>query len=262
VNAAPAACLVLPCFNEEARIDASLATLDEWFGGRVDVLVVDDGSADGTFERAARYAEGRPHVRVVRLPRHRGKGGAIRAAIPLIRADRVLFTDADLAFDRESVERAIGALAAADVAVGNRRHRDSQYSVPVRLFGFLYRRHLVGLMFNALVRALTGLPFRDTQCGLKAFRRACLARMAPALSIDGFALDVEMLIVARALGARLVEVPVNVRYETARSSVTLVRTGWEAAGDLLKIAMRRLRGGYAPGRVRSVEPGAVEKPDA
>lgn len=240
-------CLVLPAFNEGSRVAASMATLDAWFDGRADIVVVDDGSADETFEEAARYADGRGHVRVHRLPRHRGKGGAVRAAVPLVGADRVLVTDADLAFDRASVERALEALDSAEMAIGNRRHAGSRYSVPVQLFGFLYRRHIVGMLFNAFVRSITPVRVRDTQCGLKAFRRSALERIAPALSIDGFAFDVELLLVAGALGVRMAEVPVNVRYESTRSTVSLLRGAWAAGTDVLRIAIRHWRGAYAPG---------------
>ena len=251
VSTPPSISIVLPCFNEGFRIASSLATLESWFGARAEILVIDDGSPDDTFEQAERYAVDHTQVRVHRLPQNRGKGGAIRAAIPQARTDLVVFLDADLAFDRESVQRALDGLATADMVIGNRRHVDSCYSVPVHLFGFLYRRHLVGLCFNAIVRLVMRFDFRDTQCGLKAFRRTCLARIAPALQTDGFALDVEMLLVARALDVRLSEVPVRVRYESARSSVTLLLSAWAMMSDIMRIAFRLAGGWYAPERLRA-----------
>ncbi len=243
--------LVLPCYNEGTRISATLATLDAWFGPTVEILVVDDGSVDDTVVQAERYAQGRPHVRVHRVGRNRGKGGALRSAMPIVRTDLAVFMDADLAFERSSVQRAIDHLADADLVVGNRRHGQSYYTVPVRLFGFLYRRHLVGLVFNQFVRLLVPVAQRDTQCGLKAFRRTTLQAMAPSLTSEGFALDVEMLLVARALGLRLVEIPVDVRYESARSSVTLAVSAWAMASDVVRIAMRRAAGAYGPRRLRA-----------
>jgi hypothetical protein len=121
--------------------------------------------------------------------------------------------------------------------------------VPVRLFGFLYRRHLVGLTFNALVRTAFGLPYRDTQCGLKAFRREALERLGRSLTIDGFAIDVEILLVARALGLRVTEVPVVVTYESAASSVRLIRSAAAMSTDLLRMLVRRATGRYRPGRL-------------
>lgn len=248
----PRVTLVLPCYNEGSRVSATLATLDAWFGPEVEVLVVDDGSADDTAAQAERYAQSRPHVRVHQVGRNRGKGGALRSAMPVVRTDLVVFMDADLAFERSSVQRAIDHLAEADLVVGNRRHDHSYYTVPVRLFGFLYRRHLVGLVFNLFVRLLVPVAQRDTQCGLKAFHRTSLQAMAPSLTSDGFALDVEMLVVAQALGLRLAEIPVDVRYESARSSVTLAVSAWAMASDVVRIAMRRAAGAYSPARVRAL----------
>lgn len=248
--AAPPISIVVPCYNEGDRIATTLSTLDGWFGDRAEILVVDDGSVDGTAERARTIAT-RAVVRVHRLERNGGKGRAIRAAIPLAAGDAVVVTDADLAFDRESLERAVAALDQADLAIGNRRHPRSRYSVPVRLFGFLYRRHLVGMAFNQFVRLLVPVGVRDTQCGLKAFRREALARIACSLTVDGFAMDVELVLVARALGLRRSEVPVRVTYESAASSVNLLRSGLAMARDIMWIAARYAAGRYSPARVRA-----------
>jgi glycosyltransferase involved in cell wall biosynthesis len=243
----PQISVVVPCFNEGARIAASLSALHSWIERPFEILVVDDGSRDDTFERASVFSADHPEVRVHRLEPHRGKGAALRAAIPLVAGERVVFLDADLAFDRQSVRSAIDALDAADMVIGNRRHHGSRYSVPVRLFGFLYRRHLVGLTFNLLVRLLLGIRARDTQCGLKAFRREALQQMEASLTTSGFAL----LLVADALGVRIADVPVQVTYETARSSVKLAQTGGAMALDLLRIAARRAAGRYRPARLRA-----------
>ena len=242
----PTFTIVLPCHNEAARITGSLKTLEDWFGSRAAVLVVDDGSADETSHRA--QSSGHPHVSVHRLATNRGKGAAVRAAIPLIRTPHVIVMDADLAYDRDSVERTLEGLAQADVVIGNRRHGGSRYFVPVRLFGFLYRRHVVGMTFNALVRLLLPIHVRDTQCGLKGFRRGALDAMAPHLTIDGFAFDVELLLVAQSLRLRLIDVPVQVTYESAKSSVKLLRTAIAMASSLLLILSRRAVGRYRIGR--------------
>lgn len=251
--------IVLPCFNEGSRIAESLATLERWFGSAPEILVLDDGSADETARRAEEFAATHSNVRVHRLP-HAGKGKAIRTGFTLARGDLVLLTDADLAYDRDSIDRVLSALASVDMAVGNRRHDRSRYSVPVNLFGFLYRRHIVGLAFNAFVRALLQLGLRDTQCGLKGFRREALDRMAGSLSADGFTIDVEMLLVARALGLRLAEVPVHVTYYSAKSSVKLVRSGASMASEVITIAMRRALGAYSPARVRASAARSQPKP--
>jgi hypothetical protein len=171
--------------------------------------------------------------------------GAMDIKGPLaIQSEHVVLVDADLAFGRDSIARVVQGLHEADIAIGNRRHVESRYSVPVRLFGFLYRRHLVGLTFNALVRTAFGLPYRDTQCGLKGFRRNALERLGGSLTIDGFAIDVEILLAARALGLTVTEIPVTVTYESAASSVRLIRSAAAMSTDLLRMLVRRASGRY------------------
>ena len=241
--------LIVPCFNEAARIEASLQTLTDWFGTGTEIIIVDDGSRDGSADRAEDFALSRPHVRVKRMPANRGKGAAVREAAGMARGRKIVIVDADLSYERSSIDRAIEGLEAADFVAGNRRHHDSKYEVPVRLFGFLYRRHLVGLTFNLLVRLLLRLDVRDTQCGLKAFRHDALRRILPSLGTDGFAQDVEMLLVARGLGLRYATVPVTVTYESAASSVRLMRSALAMMGSILRLATRQATGRYAPARV-------------
>lgn len=245
----PALTVIVPCFNEAARIKSALECLTSWFGVDTEILVIDDGSRDGSADRAEDFARLWPQVRVERLPANRGKGAAFRTGAVIARGRSIVVVDADLSYERASIELAIEGLAAADFVAGNRRHEDSRYEVPVRLFGFLYRRHLVGLTFNFIVRMLLRLDVRDTQCGLKAFRREALRRMLPSLSTDGFAQDVEMLMVARGLGLRYASVPVTVTYDSAASSVRLARSSLVMAGSILRLAFRQAAGRYAAGRV-------------
>ena len=242
----PALTIVLPCYNEAAGIVRSLSALRTWFPRDTQILVIDDGSTDRTADLARQYAESqaddRIHVHV--RPSNGGKGASVRAAIGQAASEHVVLVDADLAFGRDSIARVVQGLREADIAIGNRRHVESRYSVPVRLFGFLYRRHLVGLTFNALVRTAFGLPYRDTQCGLKAFRRNALERLRGSLTIDGFAIDVEILLLARALGLKVTEIPVTVTYESAASSVRLIRSAAAMSTDLLRMLVRRASGRY------------------
>jgi glycosyltransferase involved in cell wall biosynthesis len=245
----PSLTIVLPCYNEAAVIVRSLTTLRAWFPRDTQILVIDDGSSDGTAGLARQHAQsqGDERIQVHVRPANGGKGASIRAAIGPAAGEHVVLVDADLVFGRESIAGVIRALHDADLAIGNRRHLESRYSVSVGLFGFLYRRHLVGLLFNTLVRTAFGLPYRDTQCGLKAFRREAMERLGRSLTIDGFAIDVEILLVARALGLRVTEVPVTVTYQTAASSVRLVRSAAAISTDMLRILVRRATGRYRQG---------------
>ena len=131
------------------------------------ILVIDDGSTDRTADLARQHAESqgdeRIHVHV--RPANGGKGASIRAAIGPAAGEHVVLVDADLAFGRDSIAAVLQGLHGADIAIGNRRHVESRYPVPVRLFGFLYRRHLVGLTLNALVRTAFGLPTATPSAG-------------------------------------------------------------------------------------------------
>ena len=245
--------VVIPCFNERAVIDLTLERLRDWFPSAL-LVVVDDGSADGTWERATQVAEGDARVQVVRQASNGGKGRAVAAALPYVTNHAVVIADADLAYERESMQRAIDALACADVAIGNRRHPTSTYVVTVRLFGFLYRRHVVGRLFNLLVRLTLGITWPDTQCGLKAFRAPAFTAIMPRLRTSGFAFDLDVLLLAEGLGLRVGDVPVDVTMSSGRSSVRLARDGGAAIVEVLKLALRRLSGGYSPERLRTAPP--------
>lgn len=236
--------IIVPCFNEAAVIASTLASLRAWFPDAL-LVVIDDGSADETLARAQHAAAGDACIRISRLTANAGKGGAVAAALPFVAGHAVVIADADLAYGQTPIQRAIDALAEADLAIGSRRHRDSMYVVPVRLFGFLYRRHMAGYLFNLIVRFALGLTARDTQCGLKAFRAAAFADIMPRLKTTGFVFDLDVLLLAKGLGLHITEIPVEVSMTSGRSSVSLVRDGLAAVRDVALLALRRVRGDYS-----------------
>ena len=184
-----------------------------------------------------------------RLPANGGKGHAVASAAALVTDAAVVIADADLAYGEDSIRRAMDALRTADIVIGNRRHRDSTYTVPVRAFGFLYRRHVLGVVFNGFVRAVLGLHERDTQCGLKAFRAQAFQDVMASLRTRGFAFDLDVLLLARALRLHIEEIPVDVGIDSGRSSVRLVRDGAVAMKEVLTLAVHRMRGRYRPARM-------------
>jgi glycosyltransferase involved in cell wall biosynthesis len=241
--------VVVPCFNEAPVIGKTVAHLRDWFPSAT-IVLVDDGSADETWQQVEMAAAAHPEVRTLRLPTNAGKGGAVAAAVPMV-SDRaaVLVVDADLTFSRATMTRAVEALQTVDVAIGNRRHPDSTYTVPVQHFGFLYRRHVIGWAFNLFVRVCLGLPHRDTQCGIKAFRRQAFRDVMSRLTTTGFAFDLDVLLLARGLGLRVGEVAVALDVESGRSSVRLVRDGAVALKELARLTARRASGGYRRSRL-------------
>ena len=195
--------VVVPFFNEMHRLNL---TIDEVVGLAVDrheVILVDDGSTDGTGELLQEAAQRFSGVEVIRLPRNRGKGAAVRAGVAQSSGDDVVFMDADLATDLGDLSLVRSALDDAHVAIGSR-------SMPsAELNGATHVRSFMGDIFNRSVRKATGLEFRDTQCGFKAFRGDEARFLFAHTKVAGFAFDVEVLMLAKASGMRIVEVPVR-----------------------------------------------------
>lgn len=235
---APDLTIVIPAYNEERRLPATLDELDRHFARdprAVEILVVDDGSTDGTARVVRERAATRPALRLLALGRNAGKGAAVRAGLAASRAPLRLFTDADLSVPPEHLaplERAVAA--GASVAIGSRAHPDSRIPVPQSIV----RRNL-GRLFNRLMRALVGIRLADTQCGFKLFTADACERILPLARSDGFAFDVELLALARARGLRVVECPVVWRND-AESKVDIVRHPLAMLAELLAIR-RRLR---------------------
>ena len=194
--------LVLPCFNEAERLPATLtAFLAALSPTLVEVLVVDDGSSDETFALASAVAATDARVRVIRSRPNRGKGFAVRTGVLAAQGEVIVFTDADGSYGPDDLERVVAALADAPVAIGSRAAGAAT--------GPLVRR-LASRLFNRTIQALLRLPFHDTQCGLKGFRRKAAMQLFGLARLDGFAFDAELLFLAHRLGLSVAEVPVQV----------------------------------------------------
>jgi Glycosyl transferase family 2 len=194
--------VIVPAFNEMQRLPARLDAILALASGQCEVIFVDDGSTDGTSECLTRA--GRSYgARVIRFDRNRGKGAAVRAGVAASRGQMIVFMDADLATDLADLNPLLAALRDSDVAIGSR-------SMPgAILWHTTRRRSLLGGNFNRLVRRVSGLPMRDTQCGFKGFRAPTAHLLFHLSVIDGFAFDVEVLLLARQLGCSITEVPVH-----------------------------------------------------
>jgi dolichyl-phosphate beta-glucosyltransferase len=231
--------VVVPAYNEAARLPRTLARLDAYLRENHpdhEILVVDDGSTDGTADVVR--GTGLPALTVIEYAPNRGKGHAVRRGMLAARGSRRLMTDADLSTPIEDLERLWAALdAGADVAIGSRALSDS--NVVVRQPWY---REGVGRLFNVFVRLLVLPDLRDTQCGFKLFTAAAAeAAFTPAL-LDGFCFDVETLYIARRRGLRIAEIGVTWRNDVA-THVGL-RRGGLAFLDLVAIRANGARGRY------------------
>ncbi|MGZ5971342.1 MAG: dolichyl-phosphate beta-glucosyltransferase [Polyangiales bacterium] len=231
--------LVIPAYNEAERLDRTVREVLEWARDRdVEIVVVDDGSTDGTARVLDAIASREPRIRGVKLPENRGKGAAVRAGVLAARGDHVAFFDADLAYPLDQLDALVAPLrAGADLAIGARDLH------PENTTRYRLVRRVATAVFNGLVTTTLGLRVHDTQCGFKAFRREPGRALFSALTIPRFGFDVELLFLARKWGLRVERVPVRMRAH-GQSSVRLVHDSVEMAGDLVRIRLRALRGGY------------------
>ena len=208
----PSISVVIPAFNEEERLGATLERLTAFFepyDTSCQILVVDDGSHDATSEVASSFSS--RGVELVRLPSNRGKGAAIQAGVARSRGDRVLVTDADLSTPIEDLGTLEPHLEQAEVVVGSRAVGTSRITVRQPFY-----RELMGKTFNRLIHMMGVRGIRDTQCGFKLFRGEEARRLFALMITPGFAYDVEIVWLARRLGHRVTEV--GVRWENSPSS--------------------------------------------
>ena len=240
--------IVIPAYNESKRIPATLKQVLEYtasLGRAWEVLVVDDGSRDDTAAVVEEVCRHFPSVRLLRQIPNAGKGAAVRKGMLEARGERVLFTDADLSAPIEEAPRLFEALDQGfDVAIGSRALRREWIGVHQSA-----RREAAGRIFNFLIRMLTGLNFRDTQCGFKAFRREAARAIFAAQKIDGWGFDVELLYLARKFGFRSQEVAVHWNHSEA-SKINPLGDGLRMAAEVLKIRWNDLRGRYGKGGKR------------
>jgi glycosyltransferase involved in cell wall biosynthesis len=242
--------IVIPAYNEEARLPATLRRISAWLDAGTwsfrEILVVDDGSRDRTAEVAERFAG----VRVLRNPGNRGKGYSVRHGMLEARGEWILFSDADLSTPIEEARKLWDAAGQgeAHVAMGSRALDRSLIGVHQPAL-----REVSGRVFNLIMRAITGLPFRDTQCGFKLFEAGAAKDLFGRQMLDGFGFDVEVLALARARGYRIVEVPV--RWDNAEGTKVGLGGGLDAFADLLRVRWNLLRGRY--GDLSRPAPGLV-----
>jgi dolichyl-phosphate beta-glucosyltransferase len=235
--------LCVPVYDESERLPVGLERLSrfaEASGLALEVVVVDDGSRDGTADIAREWAAERNSatmaVRVVSIS-HRGKGAAVRAGMRESRAPIVGYCDVDLSAGPEAVESLYREIKdGADVAIASRGLPESVLEVHQP-----WMRELGGRCFNAFLRRTTGITFRDTQCGLKLFRAEVAAEIFRHQRLDGFAFDAELVVLAVRLGFDIKELPVTWSHDPA-SKVSMVRDSMAMSRDILRI-VRRLREG-------------------
>jgi glycosyltransferase involved in cell wall biosynthesis len=251
--------LVVGCYNAALHLERRLLDLVAFLdttGRDYEVLIVDDGSLDDSLPILRRLEDELPAITVLRNPRNMGKGYSIRNGILNSRGRYIIFTDVDMAYSKRNLLSVLERLEAGEpLIVGNRRLPESVYVVNNALVKYVYRRHRLGIAFNALVRLMFGLTTRDTQSGLKGFSRSAAARIFQQLYTDGFLFDIEIFIRTRTLGIPVTEVPVQLTYEDDITTVGQFRYLFQVIPELIQIKMLEMRGAYdtpsTPGAFRT-----------
>ena len=235
--------IVIPAYNEEQRLPASLDTVRRYLETKsfdfVEILVVNDGSRDGTAAIVKEHAARDPRIRLLENPGNRGKGYAVRHGFTEARGDWVLFTDADLSAPIEELDKLAAVIAetGASGAIGSRALNRALVGRHQSL-----ARELSGRTFNLVMRLVTGLPYHDTQCGFKVLSRDAARAVAARQQIEGFGFDVEILFIAKKRGFRVLEVPV--RWFNAEGSKVSLWNGMQAFLDPWKVRWNNLKGLY------------------
>ncbi len=240
-SAAPDLSIIIPSYNEELRLPDTLERIAAYLsasGRNAEVLVVDDGSKDGTAAVAEYFRIKIPTLRVVSNDINRGKGYSVRHGMREARGPIALFTDADLSAPIEEAGKLIDALENSDVAIGSRAMDRGLITVHESPF-----REFAGIIFNKIVRGILWLPFVDTQCGFKAFQRERCSVIFEQQTIERFGFDPELLYLARRHGLRAVEIPVRWGHSPA-TKVSMLRDSIQMFVDVFTIRWNSLRGRY------------------
>jgi len=239
----PRLSLIVPAYDEAARLPSTLQAIAEFVAAQpfaVEVLVVDNNSRDSTRELAAAAAERLPYLRVLAEPQQ-GKGAAVRAGMLAAAGEFLFIADADLSMPLAELRKFLPpALDDFDVAIGSREAPGAvRYDEPPH-------RHVMGRVFNLLVKLLAVRGFEDTQCGFKCFRRAAARDLFRRQTLPDWSFDVEILFLAQRLGYRIVEVPIHWYYRE-QSRIRPLRDSLRMLLGVLRVRWNGWRGVYQAG---------------
>ncbi|HYL93985.1 MAG TPA: dolichyl-phosphate beta-glucosyltransferase [Alphaproteobacteria bacterium] len=232
----------MPAYNEQKRIGSTLRTVLDYLEQQkldAEIIVVDDGSRDSTVQIISQFAAKSPQVRLIQNPGNRGKGYSVRNGMLNARGRLLLFTDADLSCPISESAKLFAALeSGADVAMGSRWldpslqfHRQS------------LKRQFLSRVYNLFLRLVLGFPYRDTQCGFKAFSRRAVERIFPLQRIYRWGFDPELIFLAGRMGLKVEEVPVIWGHDDL-SKIHPIRDGFRMGLEVLKIRWLALTGKY------------------
>jgi dolichyl-phosphate beta-glucosyltransferase len=245
---APHLTLVVPCYNGEDRLPSALAQITKFLASQPyesELVLVDDASDEPAARVLREFAASRPGVTLLRNDLNSGKGASVARGLLAASGKYRVFTDADLAYPPVEVNKILRDLeAGADVAIACRVLPESRYVMSPSFFHYLYTRHVMSRMFNAMVRAILLRDVRDSQAGLKGFTARAAEIVFTRLTIARFGFDVEALFIAQKHGLAVRQTAVNFRYDEEPTTVRFAQSAATMALELLKVRLNDWRGRY------------------
>jgi dolichol-phosphate mannosyltransferase len=194
--------IVIPAYNEEARIESVVKNICDHFPGQ-EIIAVCNGCTDNTYHVLNSLRSRYPQIQILNFPQKLGKGGAIIEGFKVAQGERIGFADADDSVEPSDIKKLFDALDNSDGVIASRRLSASKITSQQPII-----RRFSSRVFNIIVRALFDLTFKDTQCGVKVFRKEAIKDILDSLSTNGFEFDVELLWKLKNKGYRIVELPV------------------------------------------------------
>lgn len=236
--------IIIPAYNEARRLPGTLAGISEYLQEtkqNAEIIVIDDGSTDGTVDRIKRQPGHNLPPKIIAFTDNRGKGAAVREGLLAATGRYVLFMDADHSTPVTEVEKLLKVIRAkngAPVVIGSRYLEPD--SIKIRQPWFRVAISRVG---NGLIRLVLLPNVRDTQCGFKLFKRSAAREIAGLLRMERFSFDMEMLLIAKQLGYAVREVPVD-WHDTPGTRLRPIKSTLQTFGDLVRIRTNLWRGRY------------------
>jgi dolichyl-phosphate beta-glucosyltransferase len=237
---APFLSIIIPVYNEAGRLPGALQDLLSFLSAQpysAEILVIENGSTDDTWHIASEFAQQHPCIRALQSSR-RGKGLAVQLGMLAAQGEYRFMCDVDFSMPITEINRFLPPALNTDIAIASREASGSvRYAEP-------FYRHMVGRVFNWMIRLLALPGLNDTQCGFKCFRAQVAQAIFPLQTLAGWSFDVEILFIARLHGYSVVELPIP-WYFNDQSKVRVLQDSLRMASDLLSIRWKALRGGYA-----------------
>lgn len=232
--------ILVPAHNEGPHIYGNIREIQRVFdeiGCKYELIIIDDGSKDETYENIQKAAKGFSNIIIKRMRRNRGKGRALKYGFRFAKGDLVAFLDADLDLHPEQIQNLFRIMnkEKADVVIGSKRHPESKLDYPKQ-------RKIISNIYSFLIKLLFSLPIKDTQTGLKLFRYEVLERVFPKVLVKRYAFDLELLVNIHHLGYKIVEAPITLNYQRIMGRIRLkdlYHTGMDTLAIFYRMYIRK-----------------------